>query len=467
MHDITILKQFTDWVMRPSSDYDVVRTDDRHIQLRTSFALGEVNIYDLEIVEFRITVKGEEDPKFYLHFLLNDLNHAKELFAEMLTVLQTFCEEKKIKVLLSCSCGVTTSYFKDKLNEAADTLYQNYEFNAVDQSALFEHSFDYDVILLAPQIAYLYPKVKEILADKIVLKLPAAVFGTYDVLKALKYVDDALKKVKEKKSHTSEKMAVCTTHYKILAISVQASSEPVRIACRIYDHGVVTLDETVIKQLLRPTDVTDIMDTVLARESDIQIVGVSIPGIISGEEESNASNLFEDKDKIRQLGTKYGIPVLCENNVNCAAVGYYSSLDENADIMFHYQNKNRNVAGEGFVINDRLITGYRHTAGEIRFFADHMKFPKNPNDMMSDIDGAAEVVAKYLLMNICTISPQKIAVCSEMTPDMDLVREKLRRFIPEEYIPPLVPISDMKEYMLSGQMHLCSEYMDEKNQDIR
>ena len=60
--------------------------------------------------------------KFYLHFELRDLNYVEELFAEMLATITDLKSKQTVKILLSCTGGLTTVFFADKLNETAKIL---------------------------------------------------------------------------------------------------------------------------------------------------------------------------------------------------------------------------------------------------------------------------------------------------------------------------------------------------------
>ena len=97
----------------------------------------------------------------------------------MLKTLVSLKDKKAVRVVLSCSSALTTSFFAQKLNEAAEVLNIDMSFNAVSIDRIYQEAQNYDVILLAPQIAFQYGKVKEILKDKLVLKIPAPCFGQY------------------------------------------------------------------------------------------------------------------------------------------------------------------------------------------------------------------------------------------------------------------------------------------------
>lgn len=79
--------------------------------------------------------------KFYLYFELKDIKHAEELFEEMLETFETLKNHEKIKILLCCTSGLTTNFFKEKLNEAAEILSLDYEFYAVSFSKIYSEAF--------------------------------------------------------------------------------------------------------------------------------------------------------------------------------------------------------------------------------------------------------------------------------------------------------------------------------------
>ena len=151
-----------------------------HIGYSTSYAIGSVTMHEIgtmTVTELKIVRLKDDKTVFYLHFELKDLDHARDLFEEMIDTLKAMKKEDRITVLLCCTSGITTSYFNSRLKEAQSLLELNYNFKAVSYNRLYMDSYDADVILLAPQIGYLRDKVAEILDDKIVKTIPASVFG--------------------------------------------------------------------------------------------------------------------------------------------------------------------------------------------------------------------------------------------------------------------------------------------------
>ncbi len=144
-----------------------------------------------------------------MHFELNDEKHAKQLYDEMVETLIGLKNEKTLKVLLSCSAGLTTAMFAENLNTMADLTGIDYHFYAVPYLNIYEEVEKYDIVLIAPQIGYIYERLKNSLHDKLVLQIPTALLASYDAMATLNFIRKELdlkpvfrtsRKVKRKKN---------------------------------------------------------------------------------------------------------------------------------------------------------------------------------------------------------------------------------------------------------------------------
>ena len=104
----------------------------------------------------------------------------------------------QIRVLLCCSGGLTTTLFASKMQELAKLENLSYEIFATGYSRLFEIANDYDIILIAPQVAYMLPQAKRRLPDKEVVTIPTRIFATNDYSGALKIIYDWYQNKEEK-----------------------------------------------------------------------------------------------------------------------------------------------------------------------------------------------------------------------------------------------------------------------------
>ena len=69
---------------------------------------------------------------------------------------------------------------------------------------------------------------------------------------------------------------------------------------------------------------------------------------------------------------------------------------------------------------------------------------------------------KKLLPSIAILGPEAIAISSPMTPHIPEIKESLKSFIAEEFLPEFYFIKDPSSYMLSGITQLCMDYLDYK-----
>lgn len=174
------MHQYQDWFLeQQNAEIAGERENDTVLLLHGNNAEGTVKAYPDEIMELAI-VNDQGENCFYLHFHLEEDGHARELGEEMLVVMRNLHSARTIRVLLSCSSALTTSYFARQLNEAAKLLKIDMCFDAVSFDHIYDHGFDYDVILLAPQIGFQLKKAASVFVRQLVLKIPGHIFAGYD-----------------------------------------------------------------------------------------------------------------------------------------------------------------------------------------------------------------------------------------------------------------------------------------------
>ena len=83
------------------------------------------------------------------------------------------------KILLSCSGGLTTSYFAYLMQEIFKREGLDIVVDAVGYMEIDKVIDDYDMVLLAPQVAYLLPQLKNKYGNKIFI-IDSLDFATND-----------------------------------------------------------------------------------------------------------------------------------------------------------------------------------------------------------------------------------------------------------------------------------------------
>lgn len=138
---------------------------------------GIIQFHKENIVELKVTNLQDNTIVFYLHFAVRDFKSCLEHFNTFFDYVRTpvIEQEKPVlndikvkKILLSCTAGVTTSYFSNAMQEILNEQKMDVQVDAVSYTELVNVADEYDVILIAPQIAYMLPQFREEYGDKVI-----------------------------------------------------------------------------------------------------------------------------------------------------------------------------------------------------------------------------------------------------------------------------------------------------------
>lgn len=191
-----LTQAYRQWILAQQIEgCTLTETDKGNIVLEHDLVKGWVNFYDIDgttIVELRLERVLDGEAAFFLHFELEDLVRAQNLFNEMAEVVSETTHREVRHVLLCCTCGVTTTFFANKLNELAQSFSIDYDFTAQPIESAKKNGAQYAAVLLAPQVGHQRKEVVEALPNVPVIELPGKIFGAYDAAAALRLVVDAL-----------------------------------------------------------------------------------------------------------------------------------------------------------------------------------------------------------------------------------------------------------------------------------
>jgi cellobiose-specific phosphotransferase system component IIB len=187
----TYAEIFMRWIyLNPKQDITMTYTTKPYekIKLTSQHSIATVTLYPHCIIEEQAWDRKTHKVIFYIHFQMANLAHAKRLYEDLLEAIYENCSQPLAKILLVCSGGLTTSYFASKMQDLCDLEHLNYKFDAVGYNMVYSKAIGYDLILAAPQVSYMVPKMIEKLPNHIVKALPTKYFGRNDYQGALKYV---------------------------------------------------------------------------------------------------------------------------------------------------------------------------------------------------------------------------------------------------------------------------------------
>ena len=83
-------------------------------------------------------------------------------------------------------------------------------------------------------------------------------------------------------------------------------------------------------------------------------------------------------------------------------------------------------------------------------------------NFVADPEKVLDAISFEIRAGIAIIDPQLICVRSPMTPDIEKIKDKVKEYIPAEYLPAFVYLreEEMPEYALLGQMILSLESLE-------
>ncbi len=439
------------------------KIEDDTFYYTNAFGYGRITFNDFNIVEMEILDHKTNKNSFYLHFQMNNFKHALQLFYEFKDALLDLNTKTMYRVLLSCSGGLTTGFFAYELNEAAESLNLDYEFNATQYSRLLNEGKNFDLILLAPQISYLHAQIQSSFPHKTIIDLPSQVFAKYDKVAVFEIVKEAIEKQKNAKKNILDLKIKKNIHSndEILAISYIRHNDNIRLGYRVYLNNKILTDKEVIKTTMKLEDIEDIIDTVLVYHPHIKKIGITMPGIINDGKLYLPLDGFDNTDIVGPLKKKYQLPVILSNDVNAIAVGLYSIQDEYESLSFIFKPRHGlheyevSECGVGTIIDGKLHKGRMNFSGEVKYMDKRSLDEKEK--LSKTKEGNIELVGDALVSIISLIAPEHIIYYCDMIPDINELKDYINMYIPQEYIPSIEKTVHLKDYMLLGQMILCIE----------
>ena len=466
----TIQEQFIAWVLE-QRPMDLVpdEYEPERVRFVHEAARAEVNLYPFQetkcICELLIMKEGDDSPSFYLHFMLDDLQRAEELFGEMAEALADIATRTTTRVLLCCSSALTTSYFAGKMNEAAQAIGLNYEFSAMSWARAKSTEDEYAAILLAPQVGHLRREMAEAHPSSLVFEIPGKVFGSYDAAEVVRLLMHALREGHKTPTGQVENlrpMRELANSYRILVITFFSLRDGARLGYRLYDRGEVQGEGTVLKARADFRDIEDLIETMPARGISIEgldAIGIAVPGVTERGIVHLPGTDMDEFDLGPHLKGRFGLPVHVDNNCNAAAVACYVSQDQYESVVFFRQEFGHEAGGYGTVIDGKLLKGRHNLAGEPKYFVKHFRYDplESYDDARWSAGGMYRIATNVLLAGIALTAPEAVYLAVDTVDDMDMLHETLAEDLGEGMVPPLIAVDDYVERVFLGEMALCAQ----------
>lgn len=456
--------QYFSWIeQEKASWYSLRRDGDSCLILETEYGEAQIRFYEPDIIEISITRKKDGKLRYYLHFQLKTKEHAMQMFKDMEDALLSLQNEKTLQVLLSCTSGATTSFLAGRLNQEAEQLGLDWHFDAVPYLQAAERAEKADMLLIAPQIAYLKNSLQKALPGKLIRQIPTGLFSAFDAAGMIDFIrnlqqNETKKEIGKEETASEKRLDRISDQKSILAITIVLDNEQLYSTFRYYHQGKLVEEEKAVFVQMKRRYLWQQISYMLRSERSIDWIVIATPGVVSDYQVVSMRKMNMDHLNLaHEIEQRYHCRSLIINNVNAAALGFYHRNPDYRNLVFVSSPYGCSSPGLGIIQSGLLVNGRRGIAGETKFFMDRMQFSNNPDKLSRTEEGQMEILTHTALPVIALLDPDIIVFRSPMVRDMKELYSHLKAYIEEEYIPKLIFIDNSLELIFEGLISMVAK----------
>ncbi|TYP78224.1 ROK family transcriptional regulator [Paenibacillus methanolicus] len=213
----------------------------------------------------------------------------------------------------------------------------------------------------------------------------------------------------------------------------------------------------------------DHIEALIEKYPKLRSIAIGVPGAVN-----NGRIIFippypqfHDYDLKGTFESRFQIPVVVENDMNAAVLGYASNMEiEDESLVYLYFGQNG--PGSGIMINGDVVRGSTFFSGEIslvpqyddRTFLEALQEGDRNRRAVLTGEGQVDAVARLIATYAVITNPRAVVFCDDEVDEALLARitERSTAYIPREHVP-LLTMSDWKQDYLGGLQHLALDLM--------
>jgi len=171
---------------------------------------------------------------------------------------------------------------------------------------------------------------------------------------------------------------------------------------------------------------------------------------------------YHDFDLKDHFESRFELPVVVENDMNAAVLGYYDKLDvrENPSLVYLYFGQNG--PGAGILVNGNLVRGSTSFSGEVSFvplydnrnFHQAMTDAEGPTGTINEA-GGIDAVSRLIASFTAILNPNAVIFSRDEVSErlLTAISARSASYISKEHLPELM-VSDWQEDYLNGLKRL-------------
>ncbi|WP_340023984.1 ROK family transcriptional regulator [Paenibacillus sp. FSL K6-1096] len=196
-----------------------------------------------------------------------------------------------------------------------------------------------------------------------------------------------------------------------------------------------------------------VIDSSLASYPSIQAIGLGLPGA-----ETDGTLTASDYEALRGVKVaehfrlRYGKPVVIENDVNAAVIGYCRRMqEEDASVVYLYF-PDRFPPGAGIFIDGKLYKGTRGFAGEVAGLP--LGIPWGDGGLMASFDALTDAIARLTVAVSSVLNPDIVVLYGSFlgSKHLEAVRHLCSIRLPEPAFPQVALSDDFAADYIQGMI---------------
>lgn len=225
---------------------------------------------------------------------------------------------------------------------------------------------------------------------------------------------------------------------------------------QVIDHADEPLDASSL-QAFEPA-----IDRLVERHPTIAALGFGLPGIeFGGTIVALDYRSLVGAPVVEHFRTRYGRPIVVENDVNAAVLGRGKREGASASEVYLYFPR-KYTPGSGIRIDGQLLKGSRHYAGEIGFLP--LDIPWGDPTLTDSLEASSDAIARVVVSLAAVLDPDSVVLFGEfLTPEhRDAVANRCRELLPPGLVPSLSLAEDFSQDFQEGLIGLTLDLLENK-----
>ncbi|MDN4526017.1 ROK family transcriptional regulator [Fictibacillus fluitans] len=205
---------------------------------------------------------------------------------------------------------------------------------------------------------------------------------------------------------------------------------------------------------------TRLLDGLIQKHPKISALSIGVPGAVNQGHIIYIPEYpqFQNRDVQGYYEERFSIPVVVENDMNAAVLGYSTTKKMIDNPSLVYVCFGQNGPGSGILINGDVVRGSTFFTGEVSFVPqyEHQNFLQALQNEEQRIDAISRLIASFTAI----LNPQRILFSQEEMTSSEVrdIQKRSSRYIPGEHLPELA-LCDWKQDYLNGLKNLGLKLM--------